>query len=318
MARSDTLPLTVALTQAVHTLEARMGALDDALRAEGDWFAWVLGCEERAPARAMARQVIRMLEFEKDQAPNTTVTAPGLLAISEETRELVQEVNAAKDVLRQAVKQMEGITVTEEVPTRVQKPDGEEEWRPVVRTVPLSIYHVRVTMKRPHFHFLQAWRRVPLLDLYPVPPARVGFSWTHTAKVYRITVAEARTRLERLGTDPNIRRQIYLLDQMPPEEPLALVKALPEHVRANVAWRLPGQKSPARKPYRASLPLLYVADKDAPPPIIARPRRYEFDYRPRRLDAKIEERPYLESIHVHRYLPEYRHGAEEGNSGRKY
>lgn len=257
--------------------EARTGLANDI--DHGAW-CWPVGGD----ARQRVIEAITTVRYQDGQAPNTALSFPGVVAVSPETAAALEALNAAKNTLRAALRAMDG--------QRVTRADGVRE--------PLSRAALH-DLGEPRLHLLQAWRLVPLI----ARPLQIGFTWAHVRKVSRLSVAEATTRLQRLGEGPHLQMQLARLAELDPAETLAEVLPAAVHPRANLLMDAKG----ARQQLRVVLPIAFIDAPHRPlPPISALPPTREADpYRLRRRDVRLEDEPFLPSLHVHRYLPEARH-----------
>lgn len=190
-------------------------------------------------------------EFTKEVTD--VVWCPGLIAVSKELKPYVEALNAAKEELKQAYKRIG------------DKPDKEDPTRKARRAVVTNIDVAR-------FSHLFANR---MLKWFDDAPSYVGFFWSRNRLIERITVREARHRLERklarmkkgpIQVNRDANRDAYLLSCLPDSMPLALVGPGTLAPRANVWFEheteMSGKVVTVTDKFvrYASLPLLFVGN----------------------------------------------------------
>lgn len=150
-------------------------------------------------------------------------------------------------------------------------------------------------------HLKQAWRHLPLADAEVL---KVRMAWYSSGRsIRKVTVSEAEQMLHGLDTEAtHIRVQLKKLAGIPSGEPLARVQRQAPLMRANLFFREPLEDGRLRKAMNAALPV-FLPSPDGQLPHYNRPPPFppEKRLRAKRSDEKLEEEPYLPSIHVYRY-----------------
>jgi len=286
--------LRIQFNEVFNTLELQLEALSHAMiHDDADLPAHVVGPSNENP-RDAAAGMFRAIDYIEEQAANETQTLIGALAASQATMEIAAKVNAAKAELGALKKQMDQYAVPH--------PDVEG------REMPLYAEHIRYKLKRPRLHITQARRHILILDHFPYPPRRIGFTMASgEKKVQPIDWQTAYDRLSRRAdSSPDAKEELQALECIPRDEVLAHVVASAPHVRANLAWVDPSDRqSVTRKQRSVSMPLLYPYAPGNEEPVITGPL-FSQGERAVRLDVEVEREPVCPSIRVHRYLPEYR------------
>ena len=283
---------SIHLTTSLAELDDAIAELNSQLGTETALPAWVDGVSDSEIARFRIREIYGRLDFEDAQQGNTTVGLTGVIGASESLIEAAYRVNRAKKAFRAAWVAMADMMIEIAALNGGDHPG---------RLVSLREHHLSNNLGRSRLSVLQAWRSIPIADAVMAIPHRIGMSLSQVPKVERVTRAEALERLLRLGDDFGIQAQRDKLMAIPEDEPLAIVKRSPPHIRANVAWRVDGQW--VRKQYPATLPLMFLAQPGVALPLIGVPKTHRVPntQRPRRLDAKVEPEAFLPAIHAHRY-----------------
>lgn len=285
--------LRIQLTQELDTLKKYLQELTENLSQEESYPIWVWQQSDPIKARQEAIRIINLIEYEDDQDPQRTIICPALIGVSQETLAMVEKINAIKLKLNDTMQSMDKIKI------KVFDPEREKEvTRPLLKAALASLGHARL-------HRKQAVRKIESLNSQPIS---VGYSWAHTRKIQRITVADAINRLEerlqRSPYDNYLLSQLALVKSIPYEEVLAFVEPPHIHPRVNLLWqdKVSGKMQRAQK--RGTMPILYLSQADAalpklsPLPLDKLPPKT----RNRRNDQSVEDAPFLASIHVHRYV----------------
>ncbi len=283
--------LQVNLYAAFEEFDPALAELRQCLRAESDYPAWALGHDDPADARRANISILTQVEYVDGQQENETVSLPGLMAVSQRSYQAAEAFNAAKKRVQGALQAMDKKSVHVQVKGKIS---GDSKVNTLVR-------HALGKLGRARFQRIQASRQIVLLDS---PPKMVGFFWACTRKVSKLNIDNAQVKLKKKGGGDIVEQDMQLLAALPEHEILAHVVANPIHQRANI--NVVGRKTPLAK--ACSLPILYRAEKGAPliafrPLSVEKPKQ---SGRKREADKKVEDEPYLRSIPVHRYLPEYR------------
>lgn len=276
---------TLSEPHLIHSFNALRNAIDQFINQlcnEKNRPAWVFNIEgeewQSTAAREQLANILKQLEFIDDQDGRETIICPGIIGASGSTIRAAFSLNKARDRFKNAV-----LTVNESDKERAH-------------TIMTKIGFARI-------HFKQIYRHLPILLK---KPHSIRYTWGTTRSIKKISREEARKKLLEIDStaNPGIFRQLEALENLPHDEPLAVVQDLKPHIKANLTWvkqTEPGKIT--RKMISAALPILIPLDPDAQLPIHAAsfPKDTAFK-RKRRSDVKIEPIPFLPSIRAHRYM----------------
>jgi hypothetical protein len=285
--------LRAVLASAIHRLEAQLDILDKSLKEEDGYPLWVWHEKNSNQARIQMRQIVTAIGYRDGQDPVSTRICPALVGVSVATLEFIWHVNEAKVALQQALKNMDGIKIEER-----DHDTGALTLRPLIKVALASLGHARL-------HRRQATRK--LVGLEEMPES-VSFIWSRLPKIESIDIKEAQHRLEtRLEKAPGnssllVEEDLRRLNQLAPNERLAIVAPPHIHPRANIAW-FTEEGTTRRAQKRAVLPIFYPATRyDSLPRLRPLPEEPSSPgLRLRRNDATIETAPFLLTIRAHRY-----------------
>jgi len=240
-----------------------------------------------------AIETIGQIEYGDTQEPREVIVLPGVLGVSEDILEQARTLNAAKNWFREAY---------QSVNTESSQIAGGDD-----PTKQPEAKRILQKMGRARLHVKQAYRQIVFIE---ERPDRIGFSWTRTKKVERITRERAMRMAERFGDTPAVAEAKRRLLMIPEGEPLARVQQPHPHLRANLTWKNSLPKSGAKNiQRRAALPILLPCDSSQILPPISPFYGFlekENVTRRKRSDVRVEDEPFVSLIHVHRYLPDYR------------
>lgn len=254
---------------------------------------WIWRHGEGFTARESAASIYTRHFYDDDQSATESVILPGLLGASAQTLRIAHAANAARAIVREALAELDRITVPIVNPVTGRK-RRERLGTLVLRDAGLA-----------RLHRVQVYRDIHVLDR---APDRVSFVWARTRRVTRLTADEVRAKLHRLQSNPPqaafVENDLRVLASLPRSERLAYVEAMPCHARVNLAWRIRGAKKGFTRTMRpAPMPLLYPGVADAPLPRLKpledcrdTPRQ-----RAKRKDVHLESTPVLSSMPVYRY-----------------
>lgn len=248
----------------------------------------------RRETLARIATALQAIKYQDGQDPHESRIYPGIVALSPPGILLADEVNRHKATLAQVLKAMEGRT---ELAT-INPETGEKADRPL-REVALEAFYFR------RLHHWQATRRLEVLretDKVTGTLEYVGWIWANSREVRRTT----REALLEQAQAPDARlltpAEIQLIKELPPKEPLAIVR--PGHTipKANLRWESRNGAPATTKVRVAVLPLILPGEhlpqrlrKLPPSPTAKQPRLP-------RTDIEIEPTPLCRTLPVHRYL----------------
>jgi hypothetical protein len=252
-------------------------------------------------ALTYARHVIRTIDRPTGSVDSrTTAICPGLMAARAATIQAAHEVNIAKDRFRAAYDSMRGKYL-----------EIEDKERCTNRREPLLKASLNA-LGRPHLHYWAAIRRLVVLDSLP---ASVSFHWAASERITRISLSEARARLERMRRSPtpspHLERQFETLTKLERAGDQVLAVRRSPHVHPKATVVSVDEAGVFSTTFvRAVLPILYPGPaRPGRPRFRALPRGQDRPQRLRRSDRLIESQPALPSIHAYRYREGYRqHG----------
>jgi len=229
-------------------------------------------------ARQRAAEIISETQLRKGQDPRTALRCPGMIAMSAQTAQALQDVNALKEDFKMAVKQ-----ISDSASTRK---------REIVKIIPYaSLMHI--------------YRPISISVLYP---NKVSFGWAvNTQSSKRMTRARARSLLdthyqskpenwEEEAWDKQWQMDITKLAGVAEDEILVQRNLIAPHPEMRVYIHDGYQEA------IANLPLFYphVEGRDLPPfrPLGTMDTRFA---RAKRCNTMVEDEPFIQSVHLYRY-----------------
>lgn len=191
-------------------LEQRLDHLTEALAESSQW-AWTAEQSKGEDALAHVLSALTALDFE-DDVQDATQALEAVVSVSSECLELVDGVNQAKRMLKQAF-----LEITNE---RVLI-DGER--KPLAQAILRDMGRARLDRQRAYRHFFM------LEEL----PSHIGFSRSHIRTVARKNQMQVFAWLSKM-TQENTESYRNTIAALDPDLPLALVKGRYQSQRANV------------------------------------------------------------------------------------
>lgn len=271
-----------------------------AVRQDAALPAWTSRTEaelaENLDMRLKAIQCYRALWYEEDHEDGReTMTCPGIVGASSETLLAAHACNTAKDNFKAAVLALKNCGRIE---AKDAMADLHRRWEPVAEAM-RRMGAARLNLK-------QAYRHIPLLEQCPI---KIGFTWSKQGRVIqRTSTATALRLLEHRVETPQIRLEQQRLREISSNEPLARVRSVCPHLRANIVFAEPG----TRRLMQAPLPILVPLQRgERLPEFVSVSPEPPANPRLRRSDVRIEDEPFLPSIRVHRYRNPYRIHADQ-------
>ncbi|MDB6007891.1 MAG: hypothetical protein JWL65_141 [Gammaproteobacteria bacterium] len=252
--------------------------------------------------REEVAEAITAIKYVDGQGVYESRIAPGVVVVSEEGIVLVEQANACKLALAAALAAMKGRTEVGVIDPRT----GERGVRPLREVALEAFYFGRL-------HHWQATRELVVLresDEWIGTPEYISFMWANVKDVRQTSREEAMERIKRAqsATDnpiPND-RDFQALQQLPPGEPLAIVKRGRVIPKANIRWPTRSSGCPKPRVHSAVLPLFMLGHQ-----VPARFRRLPAaptpkEFRLTRSDTEIESVSLLDTMPVHQYRAEFR------------
>lgn len=286
---------TVLRTDLVVCFEQMIAQLDSCcaqIRQDQLLPAWVSLTEtettNQRDRRAKAIQLYRALWYEQGQDGRETLTCPGIIGVSPETLAAAQACNRAKDTFKATVLALKALGRLEMNAAMADLQRRQEAVAAALRRMGAA----RLNLK-------QAYRHLPLLERRPV---KIGFTWSKQGRVIqRLSTAAARRLLEQRIETPQTRLELQWLAGIPAEEPLARIRSVCPHLRANIVFP-ETQEGLQRRLMQAPLPILIpLAPGESLPEFVPVSADPPLNLRLRRADVKIEDAPFLPSVRIHRY-----------------
>ena len=290
--------LRISLLTSFEVLLAQLDTFCAAVRQDGVLPAWVSRTEvelaENLDMRIKAIQLYRALWYEDSQDGRETLTCPGIVGASLDTLAAAHACNTAKDEFKAAVLALKALGRTE---TNGAMADLHRRWETVA-----------VAMRRmgaARLNLKQAYRHIPLLERRPL---KIGFTWSKQGRVIqRTSVATARRLLEQRVETPQIQWELQRLAEIGDDEPLARVRGVCPHLRANIVFAESERTGVSRRLMQTPLPILVpLRPGERLPEFVAVTLDPPVNPRLRRADVRIEDQSFLPSVRVHRYRDPYR------------
>ncbi|TDX23702.1 hypothetical protein DFO67_12419 [Modicisalibacter xianhensis] len=150
-------------------------------------------------------------------------------------------------------------------------------------------------------HLKQCWRHLPVAD---AELSRVRLAWYSSGRsIKRVSVPEAEQMLQKYDSEaPHIQIQLRKLAGIPSLEPLAKVQKQAPLMRANLFFREPLADGRMRRAMNVALPVFIPStDGSLPDYNQVAPFPPEKRTRAKRSDERLEEEPFLPSVHIYRY-----------------
>ena len=284
----------LAIAMALKDLERALALFVRALSHESAPVSAEAAGTERE-ARRLVCEAYAAISYAPDDQVNESPVCLGLIGGSAAVIGRAEAVNAAKDELREHCKKIQNV--------RVSVPVKDGKGGQVVKMLPLVRVILR-ELQQSDLNLLAAYRKVPILS---GRVARVAYIRARTRSVYRKSRAEIGALLDGLDRPGTAEDRTRLQRLTERETHLALVKERYTNVRANVWFNGLDARNRGRVQVSAELPLLYRLGRSKDIPEIAYPSAEQGSPLPARSRAgKLEDKPFLETLPVFRYRPEYR------------
>jgi hypothetical protein len=243
--------------------------------------------------RGTAAKCYRALWYEDGQDGRETLTCPGIVGGSPDTMSAARNCNLAKDDFRTSVLTLKTLRKQDAVTLLAERFRRDDN----VAATLNGMGAARLNLK-------QAYRHIPMLSERPL---KLGFTWSkHGRVIKRTSIPEARRLLERRRNNPQAQLELNRLLALPPTEMLARMRSVCPHLRANIVFQQ-SSSGPDRRLIQAPLPILVpLRSGDALPEFVPISLEPTGGARLQRSDVRIEDEPFLPSIHIHRYRARFR------------
>lgn len=291
--KTSLVAVRITLLTSFETMLERLDALCTAVRQDSELPAWVPRTETELRGnldmRLKAIQLYRSLWYEDSQDGRETLTCPGVIGASLATLVAACACNTAKDEFKAAVLALKVIGRAEAGDVMA---DLHQRWE-TVATAMRRMGVARLNLK-------QAYRHIPLLERRPL---KIGFTWSKQGRVIqRTSVATARLLLEQRVKTPQIQLELQRLTGISDTEPLARVRRVCPHLRANIVFSELEGAEVSRRLIQTPLPILVPLQYgERLPEFVTVASDPPANLRLRRTDVQIDDEPFLSSIRVYRY-----------------
>jgi hypothetical protein len=234
-----------------------------------------------------ACEALSAIDYRMEDRAGESVVCLGVVGVGSDIVRLAQAVNVAKAEFKAICAPLHRVKIR--VPVK-----GEESPTEAVQAIRVLLRSIQ----RSDLNLLAAYRKIPLLT---ARPASVTYTRANTRAVYSKSVYEIEEMLATLGGPTSLSDRGRLAALGRRETHLALVKERYQNIRANVVYANLDPRGRGRIQITAELPLLYPKGRRAEPPEVRFPAPVDAQATPRVRQAKLEPRPFLESLPVYRY-----------------
>lgn len=248
--------------------------------------------------REKAYSFISQLEYLAAQEPREILIGCGLVASSQATLDMIEKLNLSKIDFKEKILMLRNLDnysfkKNSELNLAIEKilESRDPEFAAKMRRMGLSRLHLK-----------QCYRQIPY---YTERPSKISWTWAHTRSIKKISVAQARELLIKLGQDSGIMTQLSKLDTIAADEKLAIIQELAPHLRANLVFKTGDVTD--RVMVKGPVPIFYLHSVANPQLPQYKPPKTDRDKNPergQRSDVKICQEPFLPAIHAHRYIIE--------------
>ena len=252
----------------------------------------LLPIEANSSTRQQACALLQQVEYVNTQQPREILVGAGIIAASSETILALQGLNDAKNNLKVAILKLKAAKVTTSHDLLAQ--NFEEMLTQRDPTINDSLNRMGLS----RVHLKQCYRKIPYLL---TRPNKISWTWANTRSIKKISIAEAYDMLAKQVRDQGIERQLQLLQNIDPNEKLAIIQDLAPHLRANIV--LPNGSDTKRIMVKGPVPIFYLQGEDQTLPEFtpAGIKRGKNKDRVIRKDVKINPECFLPAIRAHRY-----------------
>lgn len=225
-------------------------------------------------------QALMNFKLPSGVTPQETYTCPGAVGATKQTLELVVKVNQAKDAFKSAVQDF-----------LAKQPANPYPTRKVRRILALSGY--------PAVMLKQVYRHLAFIDYHP---RRIGWTRAKSGSHVVISQQKARELLLKAEKGRHIDIQLAKLSQLKQREKLVIFHEIKQSWIANVASFKNREGRSAMQKIRCALPVFYLHNGKSPLPEICFSSKINRNTKTHRLDKKIQDKPFLNSINAYLYI----------------
>jgi len=237
---------------------------------------WVFdGVESWVPDRDKLCYILKHLDHRPELSPQETYVCPAVVAATAETFKLIDKVNSAKLVFKNAV-----AVYLKFLNTTKTK---------VVRRLLNASGYGAIKLK-------QVYRTIPYIDFHP---CKITWAKSGKGSYVKITIPEAKELLLKKGQGEAIDIQLNKLSLLSPEEHLIVFHPIKPCWGVNITSFAKHTNSLTFKRLREiGMPLFYLHSQDLTAPIVQLSNILPL--KKSRIDKLWENKPFLASIHAYR------------------
>lgn len=281
----------IDLTRAYEALLDAQADFKNAILSEADLPCFLPGFQgDSVEGRHQAIPVmIRNFYLNENEEEQLT----GLICASAGTLEAAALMNDAKDCFQQAISIVRELGGSKK--TALDKLVDRALHREGRRTEELEL-----ALSRLHLHRLDLLRCYAHIRVLPPKLESVSWTWaTRHSSIKLIEFEEAETMANALPVASTRNAVLHALSQLKPGEKLAMKKALPNTLRANIVFWEGGIRK--RKAINVS-GILLSPDLTLPKHILWRDDPGDSPLRLERSDVSIQKIPYIPALNLYRYI----------------
>lgn len=213
-------------------------------------------------------------------SPQETYSCPGAIGATKQTASLIKQVNQAKDQFKAIVQDFLPKQPANPYPTRI-----------IHRVLALNGYS-NVRLKHVYRHFV-------FIDYHP---RRLAWTRSKSGSYKVIKPGAARKLLAKVGEGKHIAIQLAKLNQLKPSEKLVIYRPIKPLWEVNIASPKKRERHSTMQKVRCALPVFYLHHEKLSTPEVCFSSKANRNAKTHRLDKKIQDKPFLNSIHAYRYV----------------
>ncbi len=299
----ETTSIALLRSNIIDAFEAMRWSLEElstALLQESNLMAWITDSNElfnfpqHYSNREKIIQILSQYEYLSTQAPREIIVCAGFVGASQETLNIVTNLNAQKDEFKRSILALKKIKPLIQDDLLTQAFD-----HILSHKRDLTTANNLQKMGLSRLHLKQCYRKIPILAQAPL---KISWTWANTRSIKRISVLEAEKLLRKKNTaDQGIVLQLEKLASLSTNEYLAIVQDLAPHLRANLVMEPSYPKE--RIMVKGPIPLFFPATVNQPWPEFKPPKAKTSKDKARviRNDVRLDPIPFLPAIRAHRY-----------------
>lgn len=248
------------------------------LNLPNDYPLWVSNNEFTEGGRNLDKLIFSLKNIypARGKSPQETYHCPGAIGVNEVVLALIQKVNEAKDAFKDAVNVF-----------RAVKPVATDKW---VRALLADEGYPAISLK-------QVYRYIHFLNCHP---RRIAWVRGRNGSNVIITKKQAESLLREVGEGEHIDIQLAKLSLLSDKEKLVIHHPIKPCWHANIA-KFQEEEEPHYLDIRTSLPIFYHYNPLYSEPVVCFSRKSTRNLQKPRADKRLEEGPFLGSIHAYRY-----------------